>query len=142
MTYLSSNFTLDEATNSQTAARLGIDNDIPLDLVQNAKLAAYGMEQVRALLGGKPILVSSWYRCPALNAAVGSKPTSAHMTGMAIDFTCPTFGTVDDVVKAIMASDIQYQQVIREFGRWVHIAFNGAQRQALIIDSSGTRGYA
>lgn len=139
--YLSSNFTLDEATNSQTAARLGIDNDIPLDLVQNAKLAAYGMEQVRALLGGKPIIVSSWYRSPKLNEAVGSKPTSAHLTGMAIDFTCPTFGTVDDVVKAIMGSDIKYQQVIREFGRWVHIAFNGQQRQALIIDSQGTRNY-
>lgn len=141
MTYLSSNFTLDEATNSQTASRLGIDNDIPLELLQNAKLAAYGMEQVRSLLGGKPILVSSWYRCPALNEAVGSKPSSAHLTAMAIDFTCPTYGTVDDVVRAIIGSDIKYQQVIREFGRWVHIAFNGAQKQALIIDKEGTRAY-
>lgn len=139
--YLSSNFTLDEATNSQTAARLGIDNDPTIDLLQNIKQAAYGMEQIRQVLGGKPILISSWYRCPELNAAVGSKPTSAHVTGMAVDFTCPTFGTVDQVVKAIMASPIQYQQVIREFGRWVHIAFNGAQRQALIIDKDGTRAY-
>lgn len=138
---LSANFTLDEVTHSQTAARMGINNDVPLDLLMNVKKAALGMEQVRAALGGKPVLVSSWYRCPELNAAVGSKPNSIHLTGLAVDFTCPAFGDVDAVVKKIMSTSIAYQQIIREFDRWVHIAFNGAGRHALIIDKKGARAY-
>lgn len=141
MTPLSAHFSLEEAITSQTASRLGIDNDPPLDAVLNMKRAALGMEQVRQLLG-QPIHINSWYRCNALNAAVGSKPTSDHVTGYAIDFTCPAYGTPDKVVKAILASDIDFKQVILEFNAWVHIAFNGMQRQALVIDKQGTRSYA
>lgn len=141
MTSLSAHFTLDEATASQTAARLGLDNDPPLDVVLNMKRAALGMEQVRQLLG-QPIHVNSWYRSPALNQAVGSKPTSDHLTGFAVDFICPTYGKPQAVVKAILASGIDFKQVIYEFGSWVHISFNGMQRQALVIDSNGTRAFA
>jgi zinc D-Ala-D-Ala carboxypeptidase len=139
--YLSANFTLDEAVNSQTAARLSIDNDPTSDVLENMKQAAYGLEQVRTELGG-PILVSSWYRSPALNAAVHGAQGSSHLLGWAVDFTCPSFGTPDDIVRKLMESSIPFKQVIREFGRWVHIDFNGDKRQALIIDSTGTRGFA
>lgn len=146
MTQLSAHFTLEEAIASQTAARLGITNDPPLEAVMNMKQAALGMEQVRMLLGGLPITVSSWYRCPELNKAVGSKPTSAHVSGFAVDFICPRFGSVDDIVKAIVGSNLQFDQVIKEFatngGGWCHIAFNGMRKQALVIDAQGTREYA
>lgn len=142
MMYLSSNFTLDEATFSQTASRLGIENDPPENLLSNMKFAAYGMEQVRKELGDKPIIISSWYRSAALNSAVKGAVGSSHLLGFAVDFTCPSYGTVDEVVRRIMDSAIPYKQVIREFGRWVHIDFSGEQRQALIIDSTGTRAYA
>jgi hypothetical protein len=142
MQSVSAHFSLDEVTNSQTAARLGINNDLPLELMQNVKKAALGMELVRLALNSNMCIVSSWYRCDALNAAVGSKPTSAHRTGMAIDFTCPTAGTPAQIVAALIKSAVPFQQIIHEFDSWVHIAFNGDDRQALIIDHNGMRDFA
>ena len=141
--YLSSNFTLDEALHSQTAARLGIANDPTIDIVDNIKVAAYSMEQVRTLLDNKPILISSWYRAPALNAAVGGSQGSAHMFGWAIDFTCPLFGTVNQIIDRVRASGLAYDQIINEFnGHWCHISFDPKGRQmALIINSTGTMEY-
>lgn len=141
MTPLSAHFSLEEALVSQTAARLGIENDPPLDVVLNMKRAALGMELVRQLLG-QPIHVNSWYRSPELNKAVGGSPKSDHLTGFAIDFVCPTYGTPQAIVKAILASNIDFKQVIYEFNSWVHISFNGTQRQALVIDRTGTRLFA
>ena len=141
MTPLSAHFSLEEALVSQTAARLGIENDPPLNVVLNMKKAALGMELVRQLLG-QPIHVNSWYRSPELNKAVGGSPKSDHLTGFAIDFVCPTYGTPQAIVKAILASSIDFNQVIYEFNSWVHISFNGMQRQALVIDRTGTRLFA
>ena len=148
MTYLSTNFTLDEFTNSQAAARLGIDNDPEPNVIANLKSLAYAMEEVRSVLGGRPILISSAYRSDALNTAVGGSKNSQHTLGEAVDFTCPTFGTPDQVVRALQASAVPYHQLIREFGRWVHISFKFGiplaqiKRQSLIIDSTGTRLYS
>ena len=146
MTQLSPHFTVEEFSQSQTAARLGINNDIPLELYAPAKRTAEGLEQVRLLLRSHPIHISSGYRCLALNAALGSKNTSQHVKAEAVDFTCPTFGSVDRIVRAIVGSTIKYDQVIREFdkygGGWVHISFSDKpKRQALIIDQDGARGY-
>ena len=141
MTSLSAHFTLEEALLSQTASRLGILNDPPLDVVRNMKEAALGMELVRAQLGGLPININSWYRSPDLNHAVGSKPTSAHITGFAIDFTCSKYGTPRQIADFLIKSGVKYQQLILEFDSWVHIAFNGAICQNLIIDKTGTRPY-
>lgn len=141
MTSVSENFTLDEVTHSQTAARLDINNNVPADLMPAVRGAALGMEMVRKELG-KPIRVSSWYRGPALNKAIpGSSKTSAHMTGLAVDFTCPGFGTPEQIVRAIIKSKIPYDQIIHEFNSWVHISFNGERRQALRIDKQGTRNF-
>jgi zinc D-Ala-D-Ala carboxypeptidase len=142
MNSVSAHFSLEEVTHSQTAARLGIDNDLPLDLMPNVKKAALGMELVRLALNSNAIIVSSWYRCPELNAAVGSKNTSAHPTGFAIDFTCPTYGPPEKIVRDLMKSSVPFQQIIHEFDSWVHIAFNGDQKQALVIDHLGTRDFA
>jgi len=146
-TPLSAHFTLEEALLSPTASRLGIDNDPTLDIVLNMKQAALGMELVRMELNSNPIHINSWYRCPHLNRAVGSKPTSDHVLGFAIDFTCPAYGDPRSIVKAIMASGLKFKQVIYEFGDsngggWVHIAFNGDQRQSLIIDKDGARQFS
>jgi zinc D-Ala-D-Ala carboxypeptidase len=138
MTPLSAHFSLEEALVSQTAARLGIENDPPLDVVRNMKRAALGMELVRQILG-QPIHVNSWYRSPELNKAVGGSPTSDHITGFAIDFTCPTYGTPEEIVRTIVKSTVDFKQVIYEFNSWVHISFNGMQRQALVIDRTGIK---
>ena len=119
---LSPNFTLEEATFSETAVRMGIDNNPSPEQLENMKKTAEGMEKVRALLN-KPIRVSSWLRLPAVNQAIGGAAKSSHMDGWAVDFTCPGFGDPYTVAKALKESDIQVDQVIHEFGRWVHISF-------------------
>jgi hypothetical protein len=119
-------------TLSQTAARKGIDNTATPEIVANLKRVAATLEEVRALLGA-PILVSSGYRSPALNKAIGGSPTSAHMHGLAADFTAPGFGTVLQVARKISASTIAYDQLIYEFGTWVHIGLSsdGLRQQDL-----------
>lgn len=119
---LSPNFTLEEATFSETATRLGIDNQPSPEQLENMKKAAEGMEAIRKLLG-KPIRVNSWLRLPAVNQAIGGAAKSSHMDGWAIDFTCSGYGTPFEVAKAIKESDIQVGQVIHEFGVWVHVSF-------------------
>ena len=146
MTWASPNFNLDELTFSETATRKGIDNTPSDDVLDNLYKTAMEMENVRELLNNNPILVSSGYRCLALNELLGSKPTSAHTRGLAVDFTCPKFGDPDDIVDAIFRSDILYDQIILEFDKWVHIAFpeNGksARKKALIINKEGTMIYS
>lgn len=143
---LTKHFTLEELTFSELAARKRIDNNPGIQTIENLKFLAERLEDVRDVLGGKPIFISSGYRCISLNALLGSKPTSAHVKGLAADFICPAFGSVRDVVNTIIGSDIQYDQVIVEFDRWVHIGFaekNKTPRlQKLIIDGKGTRPYA
>ncbi len=139
---LTPHFTLEEMTFSQTAARNGFDNTPPAKVIENLKRTAQGLEAARSLLNANAIKVSSGYRCPALNAAVGSKPTSQHITGQAADFTCPTFGDPERVIRAILASGMEFDQVIHEFGSWVHISFADVNRkQALVIDHNGTRPF-
>ena len=140
---LSRNFTVDELTHSQTAARLGLDNTPSLAVLDALKRTAYGLEDVRALLNA-PILISSGYRSARVNRAVGGSYKSQHTVGAAADFTAPGFGTPDAVMRAIVdAGTIHYDQIAIEFGRWIHISFvqKGARRQALVIDHSGTRAF-
>lgn len=141
---LTEHFTLAEMTFSQTAARKGLDNTPDEISLDNLQYTAECMEEVRDLLG-YPINISSAYRSPEVNKAVGSTAKkSQHMSGQAVDFTCPSFGTPRDVVEAIIDSDIVYDQIILEFDRWVHISFTRGRnrRQALIIDNSGTRDFS
>lgn len=139
---LSPHFTLDELTHTDHRE---IDNIPNESEIANLKRLADFLEQVKTVLGGKPIMVNSAFRCKALNDAVGSKDTSQHRIGCAADIRVPGM-TPDQVVRAVIASGIGYDQVIREFDRWTHISVpNGAgdkpRRQALIIDKQGTRAF-
>jgi len=136
---LTPHFTLEELTASQSAARLGLDNTPAPEMVDALKRTAQLLEEVRALLG-KPVLVSSGYRAPAVNRAVGGAANSAHMLGCAADFSCPAYGSPLDICRAIARSDIAFDQVIHEFRAWVHIAWAPSpRRQVLTIDAAGTR---
>lgn len=140
MIYLSPHFTVDELTFSQTAERQGIDNMPGPDQLAALRRTAMGLEGVRVRLGGAPILISSGYRCPALNRAIGGSAKSQHMAGEAADFTAPRFGSPREIVDALVDADIGYDQLILEYGRWVHISFAPrARHHALIIDRTGTR---
>ena len=137
---LSPHFTLDELTHTDHRE---IDNSPNQAEIDNLQRLANFLEEVKTVLGGKPVMISSGFRCKALNDAVGSKDSSQHRVGCAADFRVPGM-TPDEVVRAIIASSIGYQQIIREFDRWTHIsvpnqADETPRRQALIIDKQGTR---
>jgi putative chitinase len=139
---LTEHFTLEELTHTDHRELENIPNEIEL---ANLKRLAEFLEGVKTVLGGKPIMVNSAFRSKAVNDAVGSKDTSQHRVGCAADLRVPSM-TPDEVVKAIIASGIGYDQVIREFDRWTHISipnklFDSPRKQALIIDKQGTRVY-
>lgn len=145
MTPITEHFTLEELTASETAARHGWPNTPgPSDLVNLGRLAKL-LEQVRALLG-RPIVITSAYRSKPVNDAVGSKDSSQHRTGCAADIKVPGM-TPAEVVQAIVAAKLPFDQVIKEFDSWTHISVpslpNAPPRaQALIIDKQGTRPFA
>lgn len=117
---LSEHFTLDEATYSETAIRLGINNQPSEKQLENMKIAAEGMEQVRALTGA--LRINSWLRLPEVNVAVGGSKISSHMDGWAIDCSSSKM-TPYVICKLVEESGIKYDQMIHEFGRWMHISF-------------------
>jgi hypothetical protein len=125
---LSEHFSLAEMTFSATAARKGIANVAPPEIVDQLILTADRMEGVRALLGNKPIRVLSGYRSPAVNKAVGGSATSAHRTGHAVDFICPEFGTPAEVAAHLAKHLTSYDQIIQEFDSWIHVGFGPGQR--------------
>jgi hypothetical protein len=139
---LSPNFTLEELTHTDHREFTNEPNNI--ETANLIRLAEF-LEQVKSLLGGKPIMVNSAFRSKQVNDAVGSKDSSAHRIGNAADLRVPSL-TPDEVVKLVIASDLQFDQVIREFDRWTHIAIpkegETPRRQALIIDKTGTRLYS
>jgi len=140
---LTSHFTLEELTHTDHRQFDNTPNEAELKNIQ--RLAEF-LEQVKTVLGGKPIMVNSAFRSKQVNDAVGSKDTSQHCIGCAADIRVPAM-TPDEVVKAIIASDLGYDQVIREFDRWTHISIpnvTGAapRKSKLIIDKAGTRLYA
>jgi uncharacterized protein YcbK (DUF882 family) len=140
---LSQNFTLDELTHTDHRELDNTPNDIEIN---NLKRLAEFLEQVKTVLGGKPVMVNSAFRSKAVNDAVGSKDSSQHRVGCAADIRIPGM-TPDEVVKAIIASGIGYDQVIREFDRWTHVSvptepMGKPRKQALIIDKQGTRAYS
>jgi len=142
-TLLSPHFSLEELTITDHREFSNEPNESER---QNLVRLANFLEQVKFVLGGVPIMVNSAYRSAQVNAAVGSKETSQHRVGCAADLRVPGM-TPDQVVKAIIGSQLEYDQVIREFDRWTHISVpnhegDKARRMALIIDKQGTRKYA
>jgi len=137
---LTEHFTLEELTHTDHRE---LNNTPTQDEISNLQRLANFLEEVKKVLGGKPIMVNSAFRSKQVNDAVGSKDTSQHRIGCAADIRVPSM-TPDQVVRAVIASGIGYDQVIREFDRWTHISIpnpeNGTPRkQALIIDKQGTR---
>ena len=140
---LTEHFTLAELTYTDHREFDNMPNGQEFD---NLKRLAAFLEEVKTVLGGKPIMVNSAFRSKQVNDAVGSKDSSQHRIGCAADIRIPAM-TPDEVVKTIIASDLGYDQVIREFDRWTHVSIpnthNLAPRKSkLIIDKKGTRLYA
>lgn len=135
-------FSYREMTFSEFASRKGIPNeptsDVALRLLQTAK----HMERVRSALRDCPVRVTSGYRSPQVNLGVGGSKHSAHCLGYAVDFQCPAFGSPLKIAHALSMLDLMddVDQLIHEFGAWVHISFDPRKRGMLLtIDRIGKR---
>ena len=137
-TRLSEHFALAEFVHSDTAMRKGIDNTPSSEIVAALAETAEALEEVRALLG-RPLNITSGYRCAELNRAVGGVGDSAHLYGFAADFVCPAFGEPLAICQALEAGDLLFDQVIQE-GTWVHISFDPRMRRQVLTKTAG--GYA
>ena len=123
-----------------------LDNSPDAAALANLHRLAEFLERVREVLGGKPVMVNSAYRSKAVNDAVGSSDRSQHRLGCAADIRVPGM-TPDAVVRAVRASGLAYDQLIKEFDSWTHIsipnlATAAPRKMALIIDKAGTRTFA
>jgi hypothetical protein len=142
MSQLSEHFSLEELTHTDHREYDNTPNDAELE---NLKRLAEFLEEVKAALGGRPIMVNSAFRCKQVNDAVGSKDSSQHRIGCAVDFRVPKL-TPDEVVRIIISAGLPYDQIIREFDRWTHVSIPNTpdakpRNQALIIDKQGTRPF-
>jgi hypothetical protein len=140
---LTKNFTLEELTITDHREFDNTPNEA--ERANLVRLAGF-LELVKVALGGKPVMVNSAFRSKKVNDAVGSKDTSQHRVGCAVDIRVPGM-TPDEVVKAVITAKLPFDQLIREFDRWTHISVpnspTGKPRgQTLIIDKTGTRLYA
>lgn len=142
-------FTFDEFKDSEKARELGIDNRMP-ELVE-----AHVVELVDILLDplreawGAPLVVSSGYRCPELNEAVGGSATSAHLAGWAADLVPSADdprgvqGLVDFAIEWLTATGLPYDQLIDERSggsRWLHVGIRnlkGKQRRQVMRYENG-----
>ena len=136
-------FTLAELTHTDHREFDNTPND---EEKANLQRLAEFLELVKVVLIGKPIMVNSAFRSKQVNDSVGSKDTSQHRIGCAADIRVPGM-TPDQVVRALMAAQLPYDQIIREFDAWTHISVpnhsnHAPRRQALIIDRQGTRQFA
>lgn len=130
-------FKLAEFINSATAKRLGIDNTPTFEVVDNLNRLADYLDGIRAKLG-KPILVSSGYRCPMLNKAVGGVVNSQHLKGLAADVVCADMESLENVIREIGG----YDQLIKEHRKgstsfWYHVSVcsrNGKPRNQVIMN--------
>ena len=140
---LSEHFTLEELT---ATSHREFDNTPKASELANLMRLAALLEQVKTVLGGKPVMINSGFRSKQVNDSVGSKDTSQHRIGCAADIRVPGM-TPNEVVQALMKSDVGYDQLIREFDSWTHISVpndsaTAPRKQVLIIDKQGTRVYS
>ncbi len=139
---LTKNFTLEELTVTDHREFDNTPNET--ERANLVRLAGF-LELVKVALGGKPVMVNSAFRSKKVNDAVGSKDTSQHRVGCAVDIRVPSM-TPDEVVKAVIAAKLPFDQLIREFDRWTHVSVTNDPKekprgQVLIIDKQGTRPY-
>ncbi len=140
---LSEHFTFEELTFSEAARLLGVDNSPDDGQLLNLKRLAGLMETIRHLVDDYPIEVHSGYRSTAVNRAVGGVATSAHCLGLACDFTCSSFGRPAVVAAKIVESQIQFDQLILEYG-WVHVGLSpegGQLRNESLTKASAKSAY-
>ena len=131
---LSTHFTLSELTASATAQRLGLDNTPAPELLPRLIMLAEMLERIRSKIGC-PVTVTSGYRAPRVNTAVGGVTSSDHTQGHAADIVAPQFGTPEQLARLLapQVSELGIGQLILEGvkgKRWVHVSTRSPERAA------------
>ena len=138
---LSKNFELKELVYSQSATRLGINNEPSEVIIENLKVLVTNVLQPLRDLLHVPIIISSGYRCEELNRAIGGASQSEHMLGRAADITVP--GMSNKSLADVIAGKLKFNQLILEFYRadnpyygWVHVSYSveGNRQETLTFD--------
>lgn len=137
MIRLTEHFTLQELTVTHT----GMANVPNAQVINNLKQLAQQLEHVRLILCIKarrdvPVIVTSGYRCPEVNAFVGGSKTSAHLKGLAADFVAPQFGTPKQIAIAIKDSALEFDQLIYQ-NICVHLSIDEPMRQLVLTKVAG-----
>ena len=142
---LTPHFTLEELVYSDTAIANGFDNTPTQEVLVRLTQLALVMEAVRSLCGNNAVAISSGYRSPPVNAAVGGASNSAHLYGCACDFTIPAFGSPIDICKQLEPhlQNLRVDQLIHENISWVHLGlanppWDGPRHQCLTINGGST----
>lgn len=135
---LTEHFSLEEFSCSTTAKRLKIENKIPDHLMANIQFTANKLELVRKVLA-HPIIITSGYRCSALNTQVGGSPTSAHTKGLAVDFHC-AYGNPKQICQRLITAGIEFDKIIQEYNQWVHIEFSHSNQRRRVVTAVKQNG--
>jgi hypothetical protein len=142
---LTQNFTLEELTRSEAAARGGWDNTPNEAELENLKRLAGLLQEVKVAVGGKAVMINSGFRSKQTNDAVGSNDRSQHRLGCAADLRVPGM-TPRQVVEACIEANVPFDQIILEFDAWTHISIPNTpdakpRDSKLIIDRKGVRPF-
>lgn len=136
---LSEHFELAEFLVSETAARRGISNEPTPEVIENLRQLCQLVLQPLRIKLGRPIVITSGYRSPALNRAVGGSPTSHHMQGHAADLIVPGM-TPLAVCQAAHQLRLPCAQIIHEFGRWAHLAVALSDERTQLLTAKLVQG--
>ncbi len=143
--HISRRISLERLTRSDTARARRLSNRPRFAALRSLRRVAAGLDAVERRLGHR-IRITSGYRSPELNRLVGGVGRSQHTRGEAVDFTCSSFGSPLEVARALLGSDIRFDQLIYEYGcrrdgGWVHLSFAPKPRRRTLTICSGQRGY-
>jgi len=136
---LSKHFTLEELTFSQTASRHGIDNTPDAEILSNLRGLSNFLEVIREKIK-RPIYITSGYRSSELNKRIGGSKASAHISGHAADIISPSYGTPAELAEIIAALDLEFDQLILEFGKWVHVSVSEKPRGQMLTAINTSSG--
>ncbi len=117
------NFSISELVHSDNAIKAGIDNTPNITQIDNLlNLIFYCLQPIRDKLK-KPMIITSGFRCEKLNKIIGGVADSQHLKGQAVDFHVNGM-TPAQLIDFIVKSGVEYDQLINEYNKWVHISFN------------------
>ena len=134
---LSEHFTLSEMTRSDTAERNHIDNTPSQEVIENLRALCSNVLEPARVAFGAPIYITSGYRCPALNTAVGGKPTSQHLRGEAADLHVRGVKNLRKLYNAIKEHGVFDQLLYESNGatKWIHVSYKSSGNRRQAIDS-------